>query len=262
MTKKEIAQSFIESGKISFDESMSYNDFHTDHHPDVKKIIQKIPADFDPALIKELYYYTLLNGDIPPVATEEHYALLTTAAAGAHEVLHYHGYPRCRTDRWVLTFIFNDGTSFSEYQLKYSLLQDINRFVHQPGILSKKGRLKETWSDNSYLVKEIESMLDKVEFRNHCNNRDSYSISERLSFICLLFILLLSNNEPAKEKLLLWFNEGIRGLTDIPSYKSRDQLVRDNVWTLFRFADAAKVSAISSYLLDNYGAEWCKEYQY
>lgn len=257
-SKSEIIERFIASGQAGFDQELSYNDYYCGHHPLITPLAKKPPKDLDDATLQAFYFHLLLNGQTPPVGNEQHFKLLTLAAAEAAGVLEAHGYPRCRQHRWVMVLLFEGDCHLDAYTRKLALLNQVKRFAHQPGMLAKKQKLKAEFATDAWLHDEIARLLRSLPFARLDSGDNTFDLS--LAFVGLLFIFLLGADEQDQRLMSDWIKQGTDNLRDIPNYKTRTELARPLAWILFRFAEAADAKVLVQALLVEYGETWCREY--
>lgn len=248
---------FIAAGQASFDQALSYNHYYTLQHPAITPLSRKPPKDLPATTLQDFYYYLLLNGQTPPVGKEAHWPLLTQAAARAAEVLEQQGYPRCRLNRWVMRWLFSGDVSLTGYSRKLALLNQLRRFSHQPGMLSKKAKLTLEFAEDPWLHGEIAGLLRSLPLASV--DFDKPMLSWSLDLIGLVFVFLLGADADDQRLLQQWFTEHAERITDIPNYKNREQLLQPLVWTLFRFSEAAGSEDLSQALLSHYGSSWCRD---
>ncbi|MCK9815089.1 hypothetical protein M1B35_13355 [Pseudomonas sp. MAFF 302046] len=250
---------FIASGQASFEQGLSYNDYACMHHPAITPLSRKPPKDLPDSTLEDFYYYLLLDGQTPPINKPLHWPLLTQAAARVAVVLEQESYPRCRLKRWVMRLLFDGELSLPGYSRKLALLNQARRFSHQPGMLSKKAKLKSEFAEDPWLHAELAGLLHRVPLA--AVDFDRPMLSWDLDLLGVLWVFLLGADDASQRLLEQWFNQHAEHIVDIPQYRTRDQLVRPLVWTLFRFSDAADTELLSQALLDRYGSSWCRDYQ-
>lgn len=251
---------FIASGQDSFDQELSYNEYYNQHHPAITPLSRKPPRDLPEATLQAFYYHLLLNGLTPPVSKDAHWPLLTQAAGQAAEVLEQYGFPRCRLNRWVMRLLFTGDVSLTGYTRKLALLTQLRRFSNQPGMLSKKAKLKTEFADDPWLHGEIAALLRSLPLAEVAF--DNPMLSWNLDLIGLVFVFLLGADADSQRLLEHWFTQRAESIVDVPGYRTRDQLLRPLVWTLFRVSETADSEQLTQALLSRYGDAWCRDYQH